>query len=498
MKKVLVLIFAALLAFSCVNRKTQIQSVSLTPIMNKALNEPSSFYYAGFKSYPTNLKNLPIGISASSLDGLNLLEAFLTADNFDNITGAEKSDGILDFAGEEFTFFYDGANAPYELYVPNGKKDLLKELVVKDAIFLAGSRYSKDPSDKERKGVKSPVKVIIMAGNTSAAYGYHDVKTLMEQSGTGVKTISPVDAASYALAAKLKWNLSSETDTVGIGILSAKDTLFKNELTLKIDSYLRAEGSLGKLFIEDVDASGLVEAMEKNINYIDTASKAPRRNYMGPHIGSGEMDIRLNLMRVYGFDYKLYHILFQKERDSVKNVQINSVKNYAKFYLISLIEKYRETGFNRPLKYIVLGDSELRGIVDTLYDAVSDLRDYRYHGEPIYNEVLAKDLQFVSPSEFAAKECYRILRGGHNLALRTTDYSLKAFVSFPAYGLDPSCVDENGHFTSGYKYGRDFGTEEVSYLNVPFSSAYIKTDSLGIYSQYAPVAYKLITKNNNR
>ena len=88
----------------------------------------------------SKLANLPIGVFDSGIGGLTVLEALLTADFFNNDTLQTGADGRPDFAGEHFLYLGDQANMPYGNYAAVGREDYLRELILKDAVFLLGKR----------------------------------------------------------------------------------------------------------------------------------------------------------------------------------------------------------------------------------------------------------------------------------------------------------------------------------------------------------------------
>jgi site-specific recombinase XerD len=81
-------------------------------------------------------------VSAAS----TVLEAVKAHDRHHNLTGAEGADGVPDFAGERFVYFGDQANMPYGNYASAGRTDFLRELVLRDALFLLGRRHALVPS----------------------------------------------------------------------------------------------------------------------------------------------------------------------------------------------------------------------------------------------------------------------------------------------------------------------------------------------------------------
>ena len=98
---ILPVIAAALLLFGCGGNGNKSQ-VKLSPIMEKALNEKNSKFYADFGSFPKERAKLPIGVFDSGTGGLTVLEVLLKNDMVNNVTGEDGQDGIPDLAGENF------------------------------------------------------------------------------------------------------------------------------------------------------------------------------------------------------------------------------------------------------------------------------------------------------------------------------------------------------------------------------------------------------------
>ncbi|MHB8902320.1 MAG: glutamate racemase, partial [Thermoguttaceae bacterium] len=127
------------------------------------------------------LARLPIGVFDSGIGGLTVLEALLAADAFDNETLRPGPDGRPDLAGERFIYLGDQANMPYGNYPARGREDYLRELVLKDAVFLLGKRYHARGADGalELRLDKPPVKAIVIACNTATAYGLENVREVL-------------------------------------------------------------------------------------------------------------------------------------------------------------------------------------------------------------------------------------------------------------------------------------------------------------------------------
>lgn len=83
-KRNTVLLFTVILALACSPKKVANDTYQSIPIIEKALRDTSSVYFADYGSYPSDLKQLPIGIFDSGTGGLTVLEAFLSMDEFNN------------------------------------------------------------------------------------------------------------------------------------------------------------------------------------------------------------------------------------------------------------------------------------------------------------------------------------------------------------------------------------------------------------------------------
>ena len=103
-----------------------------------------------FAALEGDRSRLPIGVFDSGIGGLTVLEAILTLDTFNNRTLQPGADGVPDFAGERFVYFGDQANMPYGNYPQKGREIFLRELIVKDAVFLLGRRYHGGGAVKSR------------------------------------------------------------------------------------------------------------------------------------------------------------------------------------------------------------------------------------------------------------------------------------------------------------------------------------------------------------
>lgn len=160
-------------------------------------------------------RHLPIGVFDSGIGGLTVLEALLTLDAFHNDTLQPGADGVPDFAQERFIYFGDQANMPYGNYSAVNRTDYLRELIVKDAVFLLGRRAYPAASTTPQYD-KPPVKAIVIACNTATAYGLEDIRKAVAAWRIPVIVVGVVEAGARGV-------LESKTQG-GIGVLATIGT----------------------------------------------------------------------------------------------------------------------------------------------------------------------------------------------------------------------------------------------------------------------------------
>ncbi len=511
------LLVAALLLVSCGGSAENESSANLSPIMKKALYDKGSLFYADFENYPKDKSQLPIGVFDSGTGGLTVLERLLELDRFNNITGEPGADGILDFEGEDFSYLADQANMPYGNYSSEKKDDYLKELVVKDALALLSSKYAENSTEHQNpKGVKKPVKIIVIACNTATSYGLQDISTLLELSGTGVKVIGVVNAGVNAfldfVSDTLKENATPapQSGEIAVGVLATVGTiasgayertmgeLQKERLEAKEAAHTTAGEVLlpyaGKINVVNYGAAGFAESVDMEPDFVNRSLKETRESYRGPKLGEGENDIKPELLPIYNFHFGNSDVLYKKSGNEYTEIQLNSAANYARFHLVSLFEKYRQSGNTAKMKAVILGCTHYPFLLDTLKQVMSELAEVKVGDNYLYRDIIAPDFTFIDPAIYTAIECYNSLRQDKLLALKTTDTKLDAYISVPAYGLPFEKIDNEGNLTYDFKYGREIGTEDVTTLFVPFSRRYINSDNLKRIEARLPYSYKLINE----
>ncbi len=482
----------AVVLVSC-TAETGADSVETTPVMDKALNDSSSIFYADFASFPQTRDTLPIGVFDSGTGGLTVLEVLLKSDNVNNITGAPGADGIPDFAGEDFQYLADQANMPYGTYPSEGKEDYLRELAVKDALFLMGNKYYLNNSDNAPGGRKDKVKILVIACNTATAYGLKDIGNLLKLSGTGVKVIGVINAGVNAAFEDLK--NSKPRDSVAVGVLATVGTISSNAYPRTIEEVAKSAGYKGHVQVVSQPGAGFAEAVDLEKDFVDLSLSDPRSTYRGPVLGTAPDDIKEELLDVYNFDFSDNAVLWKKENGKYTQFQLNSAANYARFHLVSLFEKLRCGKEKSVLKSVILGCTHYPFLLDTLNQVIAELRTYRKNGRLIYAPFIADDFRFIDPAVFTALECYKTLRADKQLALRAREGKVLPFISVPCYSVDDKNLEDNGGLTHEFKYGREVGKEDVSTVCVLFSKENLNPDNLRRLEKLVPYSYRKISEN---
>lgn len=483
-------LFAVVLSVTCCKNDYAGNSVNI-PIIDKALKDTSSIFYVDFEQYPQEMKKLPIGIFDSGTGGLTVLEKILSLDRFDNITGEGKNDEILDFAGEHFIYLADQANMPYGNYDAEGKADYLRELAVKDAIFLLDDNYFKDAYEEEPSCGKPRVKIIIVACNTATAYGLKSIESLLEQSGSKVKVIGVINAGSKATLDML--DIHSGDAPLAIGVLATPGTIASGAYERTLREELASRGITEGVDIVSQSGYGFAEAVDSEPDFVNPLALAVRSTYRGPKIGEEDNCIKPDLLKAYNFDFSDNRMLTRRGADGkYAELQLNDAANYARFNLVSLVERHRASGSTAPIKAIIMGCTHYPFLLETMRQTIEELRTYKADGTFPYRNLLSEEIEFVDPAVYTAVECYSTLRADNNLAHRITPQKAECYISVPSKALDDKYLTEDGHLTYDFKYGREVGTEDLTTKQVPFSNSNIDSNNLERIKKLLPYTYELI------
>jgi glutamate racemase len=381
-----------------------------------------------FAALAGDRSGLPIGVFDSGIGRLTVLEAILKIDAHNNQTLQPGADGVPDFAGEKFIYLGDQANMPYGNYPSQGREDYLRELIVKDAIFLLGRRYHR--ADGPRFD-KSAVKAIVIACNTATAYGIDDIRGALKAWGLDMPVIGVVEAGARAVVEQLP----SDGPPPTVGILATVGTCASNAYPKAI---ARAAGLAGKPVPRVVQQGsiGLAGAIEGNPAFVWNGAGERPVPYAGP-----------------------------------KEKEFNTVAAYASFDISRMVvhPKLAETTAGRKpeekgrgLGMLVLGCTHFPLIEKELNGALDDRRKAAL-GDDLPSTVLPVEskVAFINPAEQTAKELFRELAKGKLRAKASAGGSSAPTSTFFISVPNPSALDvklsPDGSLDASYKIGRKTG-----------------------------------------
>jgi glutamate racemase len=385
----------------------------------------------------------PIGVFDSGIGGLTVLEALLTIDLVDNQTRKPGPDGIPDFAGEKFIYLGDQANMPYGNYPAAGKTDYLRELILKDVLFLMGRRYRTTVNTPPRFD-KPPVKAIVIACNTGTAYGLEDIRTALKEWGVDIPVIGVVEAGAEAVAELLP----AAGPQPSVGVLATVGTCDSGAYPAAI---ARAASRLGKVppTVVQQGSVGLAGAIEGNPAFATQAGAASRPvPYQGPAWNAGVAE------------------LGDLDQGQLLRGTLNSVQNYIRFDVASLLTGFREQHAQAPpLGLVVLGCTHFPLVGGDIAEAFLRVKDHRDEtgGQPFASRV-SPDLTLVNPAEHTAKALFR------EMAARKLRRAAKSrvgprvagfYMTVPNPAVPAVILGGDGGLENGYRLGRTAGHPEI-------------------------------------
>ncbi|MBN2316565.1 MAG: aspartate/glutamate racemase family protein, partial [Sedimentisphaerales bacterium] len=442
---------------------TRSNASSLVEIVKRGKSE---LFSVSFDRSAIKTNKLPIGVFDSGIGGLTVLEAILQLDAFNNTTHEPGADGRPDFEDERFIYLGDQANMPYGNYPSEQKTDFLRELIIKDVVFLLGERYWPSAAAQTPRYDKSPVKAIVIACNTATAYGLQSVNAALKQWRLPVRVIGIVevgaDGAVHAIAKRGVKGAIAVLATVG---------------TCKSEGYIRAieqkakeAGILPPTVIQQ-GCLGLAGAVEGDSSYICSPEEAQTVDYRGPTVDNPIAPIDPELLTQYSFEPE--GLLGNINQSSTW--RLNSVENYIRYHTATLMESYRRSGNSQPIGAVILGCTHFPFYENEIAASFRRLHDFHQtNGMEPYENLILENPSFVDPAILTAKRLYETLMATDLLVEESNESALDVdefYISVPDTSLAGVKLAETGGFTYEYKYGRDCGRFEWEYVKrVPMSN----------------------------
>jgi glutamate racemase len=420
--------------------------------LSRIFNDTADFFHVNLTASADVSADLPIGMFDSGTGGLTVLRAVIDFDCFNNSDGKplKGGDGKKDFSNEKFVYFGDQANMPYGNYPEVNKTGFLKELILKDALFLLGDKYFRTSDDKFFRRDKQPVKIIIIACNTATAYGKKDVEEMLSEGGSKVKVIGVIDAGVRGALASFD---RAEDGT--IAVMATAGTVSSNGYFNTFNSLKASSGYKGNIeFIQQAGA-GIAEAIDEDPDFIARHILKPRKEYKGPSFTNQSLTIRKDFLNIYNFDTTENSLLRQYNDKQCVEIQLNSPENYLRYYLVSLCEKLRTKPVVKPLKTLILGCTHYPYFSSFIEEYLSELYNLKINEKYIYRDVLCEKVELIDPAENTAKEVYEYLVLADLLNKSGDIRSSEFYISVPDDNNPEIQTDSLKRFNYDYKYNRE-------------------------------------------
>jgi len=262
-----------------------------------------------------------------------------------------------------------------------------------------------------------------------------------------------------------------------------------------IDQYVNSMNHDGDVSVFQQAGIGLAGAIDGSPEYISTTSTSPYAEYRGPSFNHLVVTIDKTILDRYDFDWDDNHILFTGSMGNPDIVQLNSVENYIRYHVVSLLELLLNTEDIKPLKVIILGCTHYPFYMSQIKSQLQRLYYYEENGKPIYRPFMDENIILVDPALNTAKELYDYLRETQLLNNSEIDQS-EFYISIPNVPSPNVLLDVAGNFTYEYKYGRTPGIIREYVKRVPFSREVLGIETIQRLSCEIPVVYKLIHNFN--
>jgi glutamate racemase len=492
-RKIFVLFVVGCAIISCQSNPENTKEIFSNPFVERVMKQPGDFYYFNPNSIHDSLHHLPIGMFDSGTGGLTVLNALVNFDRFSNTTSQYLTygDGLNDFLTESFIYFGDQANMPYGNYYKMGKSGYLKELVLKDALFLLGDKYYQNPSDSVFQTNKKSVKMVVIACNTATAYAKREIEEMLAASGTNLKVIGVIDAGVRGALATFGANESGT-----LAVLATAGTVASNGYVNAFEKLIKESGHIGTIQIVQQACMGVAEAIDEEPNFIDRKAVKPREAYNGPGLDSPELKIEKDLLKIYNFDMAQNALLCDSPGDDCNIMQLNSPENYMKYYLVQLCERLRKQPDVKPLKTIILGCTHYPYLSGFIHKTLKELYDLKIDGEFVYRNVLSDSIILIDPAINTAKEVYTYL-ADNNLLNPTGKISESEFyISEPALPNPDTKSDSPKRFSYAYKYGRAENQPIYDVRQVPVSKKNMPEEIVMRLQRFIPEVFSLIREFN--
>jgi glutamate racemase len=451
------------------------------------------------KAWSDDSSDLPIGVFDSGIGGLTVQEAIYSLDAFNNDNYSPRPDGKKDFANERFIYFGDQANMPYGNYPAVQRQTYLKELILKDAAFLLGRRYWDSAEDREPKFDKPPVKAIVIACNTATAWGLDEIRQVVDAWNVPVFVIGVVEAGARGLTESIE----TATEKRTVAVLATVGTCSSNAYPKAIG---RSAGLAGKRVPDVVQQGsvGLAAAIEGDPAFVISSDAAGLNAtvYNGPSLDHKTATIHPELLDVYGFD----PAGLQGDVSSPGSLRLNSVENYIRYDVATLVNAHQKSGQTTAIDTVVLGCTHFPLVRQEILNSFARLRAFEKDGARPFANLIAEKIAVVDPAELTAKELFRELarRKMFRKTSEDSDSQKSAlapdqfYISIANPKSAGVVLSADGSLDRDYKYGRSPGRLQIEdTICVPMTQDRLPATSLNLIRTKLPQVWQRLNPSSN-
>lgn len=477
---------SAILFFQCQDKNDNAVLNPHQEFLSEVLEKNDSFYGVTGKRNKQLNKQFAIGMFDSGIGGLTVFDAVVNADYFDS-SNEDKPDGIKDFNREQFIYFADQANMPYSNYVEEGSLELLQEHILKDFLFLVNNKYHRSPQSTLVLKDNPEIKAVVVACNTATAYGMPQIEELSKLVSFNGRIIGVIDAGC-----KGALELVGENRNITVAVFATPATVSSKAYVHTLTRMMHQHS--GSIDVVQQGGKGLHESIDNIPDFINKQTTKPYANYMGPGLQNRDYELDKALLANYNFDTTNHNVLYNKESiHSSDTIQINSVENYTRYHLVSLMEQIKSQENTKPLNAIILGCTHYPYASEYINKIIEE---FRYTG--LYSGLLEDTVFLVDPAVNTARELYEYLVK-EDLLNDNGPNSLedsKFFISVPNMYEPKVETDTEGRFTYEYQYKKRKSNDLASHtLIVPMSRETVSDEQMKLIAKRLPFSYELIQKN---
>jgi glutamate racemase len=354
-----------------------------------------------------------------------------------------------------------------------------------------GRKYYASAVSPKPETDKKPVKAIAIACNTATAVGKADIDRFMEKAELDLQVIGIVDAGARAA---LDYFRKDEDGT--IAVLATAGTVSTQGYVKAIRVEMEQYEYTGQISVIQQAGVGLAGAIDGAGEFIDLKAMKPRQEYQGPSENHPELKIDLAILPRYGFDWSESRMLFDGERTSPRNLQINSVENYIAYHLTTMLERLRKEPGRQKLKSLLLACTHYPFYTEVFEKKLNWYRTYEENDSLIYRELLPDAIYLIDPAEYLARELYQFL---HQKSLLNRSDLIKSqfYISTPNPDNPAVEIDSAGNFIYSYKYGRKAGDIQEYVKRVPLSLEKLSPETRRRLAEKVPLSFGLIEGKGN-